>query len=151
MPLKKIFQRHFNIIRFFIRHTAQIKKPLLYSKARGFSLLYKLIKKHLQIPTGRPLKSIKQKFFHKGRNKRNRRSGKPAEKALLYHFISRNGMRSVLCCSSSTRFNPSNGNPQGTLMQGFGAFPALKKRLPLKPWLSAPNLSRQKQKPDLRR
>ena len=34
MPLKKIFQRHFNIIRFFIRHTAQIKKPLLYSKAR---------------------------------------------------------------------------------------------------------------------
>ena len=114
-------------------------------------MLYKLIKKHLQIPTGRPLKSIKQKFFHKGRNKRNRRSGKPAEKALLYHFISRNGMRSVLCCSSSTRFNPSNGNPQGTLMQGFGAFPALKKRLPLKPWLSAPNLSRQKQKPDLKR
>ena len=114
-------------------------------------LLYKFIKKHLQIPTGRPLKSIKQKFFHKGRNKRNRRSGKPAEKALLYHFISRNGMRSVLCCSSSTRSNPSNGNPQGTLMQGFGAFPALKKRLPLMPWLSAPNSSRQKQKPDPRR
>ena len=26
-------------------------------------LLYKFIKKHLQIPTGRHLKSIKQKFF----------------------------------------------------------------------------------------
>ena len=78
-------------------------------------MLYKLIKKHLQIPTGRPLKSIKQKFFHKGRNKRNRRSGKPAEKALLYHFISRNGMRSVLCCSFQHKIQPfkreSAGNP----------------------------------------